>query len=68
MAAILYLNGSERLGKEKNFQGDSLALPLSPPPTIHSSSKSNMVGWTNNGELVMLAQPYKMPAVQANTM
>ena len=67
MAAILYLNGSGRLGKEKKKfdRGDSPTLPLSPTPTVDSNSKSNMVGWINNHELIMLVQPYKISAVHA---
>ena len=53
-------------GERKKFdRGDSLTLPLSATHTIDSNSKSNIVGWINNHELIMLLQPYKMSAVHA---
>ena len=56
----------EGWGKEKKIdRGDSLTLPLSPTPTVDSNSKSNMVGWINNHELIILVQPYKISAVHA---
>ena len=41
-----------------------IALPPPLTPTVHCSSKSNMVGRKNDREL-MLARPYKTPALQA---
>ena len=42
-------------------------LALSPPPTstVHSDSKSNMAGRKNDRELITLARPNKVPALQA---
>ena len=42
-------------------------LALSPPPTstVHSDSKSNMVGRKNDRELLTLARPNNTPALQA---
>ena len=36
-----------------------------PAPTVHSNSKSNMAGRINDRELITLARPNKMPALEA---
>ena len=42
-----------------------LALSLPPTSTVHSDSKSNMAGRKNDRELITLARPNKVPALQA---
>ena len=42
-----------------------LALSPSPTSTVHSNSKSNMVGRKNDRELITLARPNNTPALQA---
>ena len=43
-------------------RGKIIALPLPSTPTVHCSSKSNVAGRINDREL-MLARPYKTPAL-----
>ena len=77
----LILNGSERLGREKNlFQGGGRRskirrgvgvgerrLHLSvPPPHRPLNCKSNMAGRINDCEFIALACINKTPALQAN--
>ena len=53
----------ERGGKKFVSRGWSCPFPT---PTVVSNSKSNMVGWINNHELITLAQPNMMPVLQAD--
>ena len=77
----LILNGSERLGREKNlFQGGSRRSKIRrgvgvgerrlhfsvPPPHRPLNCKSNMAGRINDCEFIALACINKTPALQAN--